>query len=164
MENPPSRRLGGTTFIELVVTIFLLAAIATLAFSLYWSASKASAANEIENAALRARLTLVTMLPRATSSIRPPYWGDPERIFTSSGGSLSADYFDGAKGSLLVIKRLNDSGIAIVSPDLEIGIGDLPGVSIDWWKNEGRIIGVVVGWRQGKKTNFFHAAWGAFVL
>jgi hypothetical protein len=157
-------RLSGSTFIELVVTMLLLVLFAALAFPLYWSTNKATAAHEISDAAQRSRLSLVTFLPRLTNDVRPPYWENPDKVFSSSGDELTAQFYGGNKDESLKLRKESDSRLSLTTPSLTLSIDNLPGVAIDWWKKEDRIVGFTVSWRQGSDKEQFHAAWGSFTL
>jgi hypothetical protein len=103
--NPalPAGKVGASTFIELVVTIFLLTVFAALVFPIYWGTSKATAAHAIDNAAQRARLSLATILPRLTEDVRPPYWENPEKVFQESGTEWKAFYRNGMPNDFLTL-------------------------------------------------------------
>jgi hypothetical protein len=158
------RRASGSTFVELIVTMLLLVLFAVLAFPLYWSASKAGAAHGIDNAAQRARLTLASVLPRLTEDVRPPYWENQEKIFSSSGGELSACFYGGKKDDRLILRKAGDSRLSMTTPSMTLSIDDLKGLGLDWWTVDGRIVGLTVSWTRGSETMRFRAAWGAFTL
>ncbi len=161
---PRKGRLAATTFVEMVVTIFLLVAFAGLVLPLFWGSSRANAAAVVENAAQRSELTLASVLPRLCSEVRPPYWARQERVFQASGNEWKARFVNGREEGCLVVKREGDSRLSLATEDRTLSIGNLPGLAVDWWEKDERIIGITVQWRRGAELREFHAAWGAFAL
>ena len=163
-EAGKGRRLGASTFVELVATMLLLSLFALLGFSLYWGSAKAETANALANASIRSRLALASSLPRLASQVRPPYWEKPGTIFQSSGRSWTAHYFEGVKDEVLTLCVEGPSRLGIKTQDLNVSIDNLPDLSVDWWEKDGRIIGFVIAWSQDGAARDFHAAWGSFLL
>ncbi len=161
---PRPGALPGTTFVELVVTIFLLSAFAAVVFPIFWSASKASAASNAESAAQRSELSLVTVLTRLCAEVHPPYWADPQQVFLESGSELKALYRDGRKDDFLAVQKEGDSRLSLATAEVTVQIDNLPGLSVGWWEKDKRIIGITVQWQRGSEVREFHAAWGAFPL
>ncbi len=157
-------RLAASTFVELVVTIFLLVAFAALVFPIYWGTHPASAASGLENAAQRSELSLATVLPRLCAEIQPPYWANPQTAFQKSGSECRALFLDGKQDGYLAVRKDTDSRLSLVTADLTVSIDNLPGVTVDWWEKDKRIIGITIQWRRGADTMEFHAAWGSFTL
>ena len=157
-------RLAGTTFVELVVTMFLLAAFSSLVFTLFWGTSKASAAHGSETAAEQSKLSLATYLPRLTEEVHPPYWANPDKVFENQGNDWKVYYRDGEDANFLIIRKKGDTQLDLVTPDATLSIKNLTGLSVDWWKKNDRIIGISVKWLEAKTPNEFHAAWGSLVL
>jgi hypothetical protein len=54
--------------------------------------------------------------------------------------------------------------LSLVTPEASFFIDNLPGLAVDWWKKDKKIVGFTVQWRQGKETMEFHASWGSFIL
>jgi hypothetical protein len=160
----PGTRVAASTFVELVVTMFLLVLFASLAFPLFWGATKASTAQALENTAQQSRLTLVSLLPRLSAEVLPPYWENPAEGFAISGAEYRADYFDGEGGSFLVLRKEGEARLVLATPKASFSIDNLPGLALDWWKKDGRTIGFMVTWRQGAKAMEFRSAWGSFPL
>ena len=156
-------RLPGFTFVELIVTIFLLTAFSSLAFTLFWTSTKADMAHNALTAAQQARQAMAIYLHRLTEEIRIPYWANPDKVFQDQGSEWKVFYLNGDPDDFLIL-RLHESGLDLVSKDSSLSINNLPNLSLDWWKKDGRIIGVLVHWLQGTETVAFHAAWGAQVL
>ena len=157
-------RLAATTFVELVVTIFLLVAFASLVFPLFWGSGRANASAAVENAAQRAELTLASVLPPLCEEVHPPYWARQESVFQASGTEWKALYYNGKEDEFLVVKKDGDSRLTLVTGDRTLSIGNLPGLSVDWWEKDKRIIGITVQWHRGSRTRQFHAAWGSLAL
>ena len=162
----PSRpgKMTASTFVELVVTIFLLTAFAALVFPVFWGTSKATAAHAVDNAAQRARLSLATILPRLTEEVRPPYWENPDKVFRETGTEWRALYRNGRDDDFLTLKKESESRLSLVTPGAVFSIDNLPGLTVDWWKKDKKIVGFTVQWRQGRETMEFHASWGSFIL
>lgn len=156
--------LVASTFVELVVTIFLLTVFAALVFPVFWSMSKASTSHAVENAAQQSKLTLVTILPRLAEEVRPPYWASQEKVFQQSGSECKVLYRNGKADDFLIFRKESDSSLSLVTTEETLSIDNLPGVTVDWWEKDERIVGVTVQWRQGRETVEFHAAWGSFIL
>jgi hypothetical protein len=150
--------------VELVVTIFLLTLFAAIAFPILWSSAKANVAHSLETAAQRARLSVATVLPRLTEEIRLPYWQNPKKVFQSSGNELKVLYRNGQESEFLILRKEGGSRLSLVTSDASFSIDNLPGLAIDWWKKEDRIVGFTLHWRQGTETAEFHASWGSFLL
>jgi len=157
-------RLAATSFVELVVTIFLLVAFASLVFPLFWGSGRANAAAAVENAAQRAELTMASVLPPLCEQVRPPYWVRQESAFQASGTEWKAHYCNGREDESLVVKKEGDSRLTLVTGDRTLSIGNLPGLSVDWWEKDKRIIGITIRWHRGPRTRQFHAAWGSLAL
>ncbi len=157
-------RLAATTFVELVVTIFLLVVFAGLIFPLFWGSGRANAAAAVSNAAQRSELTLASVLPPLCDQVRPPYWARQESTFEVSGTEWKAGYYNGKKDGWLVVRRDGNSRLSLVTADRTVSIDNLPGLSVDWWEKDKRIIGITVQWRRGSETRQFHAAWGSLAL
>jgi hypothetical protein len=157
-------KVAATTFVELVVTIFLLTAFAALVFTIFWGTSKVTAAHAVDNASQRARLSLATVLPRLTEEIRPPYWGNPGKVFQESGTEWKVLYRNGKVDDFLTLKKEGESRLSLVTADATLSIDNLPDLTVDWWKKDKEIVGFTVQWRQGKETMEFHASWGSFIL
>ena len=159
-----TRRLPASTFVELVVTIFLLSAFAATAFPLFWGASKASASHSVSNAERRADLSVAMILPRFCDEVRPPYWANPDKVFQSAGNDLKAFYYNGKKEDFLILRKENDTRLALVTSDASVSIDNLSDLNVDWWTKEKKIVGVTVTWRRNGQTMEFHASWGSFIL
>ena len=144
--------------------MLLLVLFASLAFPIFWSSAKASASQSIENSAQAARLSLAAKLPALAEEVRPPYWENPDRVFQGSANELKALYFDGKGDGYLTLRKESDTRLSLATPDLQISIDNLPGLALDWWKKDTRIIGVTVQWLQKGTTMEFHVAWGSFLL
>jgi hypothetical protein len=162
--GPRSAALAASTFVELVVTIFLLTVFAALIFPVFWSTSRATTAHAMFNAVQRSKLSLATVLPRLTDEVRPPYWVSQEKVFLKAGTEWRALYRNGRADDFLVLRKEGDSRLSLVTSEGTLSIDNLPGLSIDWWEKNKRIIGVTVQWRQGTETMEFHASWGSFIL
>jgi len=156
--------VAATTFVELVVTIFLLTAFAALVFPIFWGTSKATAAHAVDNAAQRAKLSLATLLPRLTEEVRPPYWENPDKVFQESGTEWKALYHNGKVDDFLTLRKEGESRLSLVTPEATLSIDNLPGLAVDWWKKDKEIVGFTVQWQQGRETMEFHASWGSFIL
>ncbi len=159
----PPRRAAASTFVELVVTIFLLAAFSSLVFTLFWATTKADVAHTTVTAFQQARLLVAAYVPKLTDEIHPPYWVNQDRAFQNQGTDWKVFYRQGDPANFLIFRKKSDSRLDLVTPDSTLSIDNLPGLVLDWWKKDGRIIGVTVQW-QGKETTVFHAAWGSLVL
>ena|GEM_PF-3531601 len=157
-------KVAATTFVELVVTIFLLTAFAALVFPIFWGTNKATAAHAVDNAAQRARLSLATLLPRLTEEVRPPYWENPGKVFQESGTEWKAFYRNGSVNDFLTLRKESESRLSLVTPEATLSIDNLPGLAVDWWKKDKEIVGFTVQWQQGRETMEFHASWGSFIL
>lgn len=152
--------LAGSTFVELVVTLFLLATFSILVFTLLWATSKASAAQGAESASEQSKLALATFLPRLTEQVHPPYWAREDKTFENTGNDWKAFFRDGQDSNFLILRKQGNTQLDLVTPDSTISIKNLPELVIQWWKKNDRIIGVSVKWAN----NEFHAAWGSFLL
>lgn len=159
-----SRKAAGSTFVELVVTMLLLVLFASLAFPIFWSSAKASASQSVENAAQAARLSLASKLPRLAEEVRPPYWENPDKVFQGSANELKAFYFDGKDDGYLALRKESESRLSMTTSELTLSIDNLPGLALDWWKKDKRIIGFTVQWLQNDKIMEFHASCGSFLL
>ena len=157
-------RLAASTFVELVVTIFLLTVFAALAFPVFWGASKANTSHSITAAAQRARLSLSTILPRLCEEVRPPYWTNPDKVFQSSGTEWKVYYRNGKDSDFLILRKESESRLSLATSDSNVSIDNLNGLAVDWWKQDKRIIGFRIQWLQDNQTMEFHAAWGSFIL
>lgn len=157
-------RASGTAFVEAVVTMLLLALFAALAFPLYWSASKASAAQGLETAARRSELVLATALPRFTEAVRIPYWSKPESAFSESGSECSAAFYGGDSEARLALRKDGPSRLRITSPEGSLAIDGLPELGLAWWKKGERTIGITVSWSRGSERVELRSAWGSFPL
>lgn len=161
---PRIGRVAASTFMELVVTMFLLVLFASFAFPLIWGTTRATAAHDLENAALRSKLSLVTLLPRLTEEVRPPYWENPEKLFVNAANEYKVEYGEGESAHSLIIRKESDARLSLATRESGFTIDNLPGLGLDWWKKDERIIGITVRWRQGDETAEFHSAWGSFPL
>jgi hypothetical protein len=157
-------RIVASTFMELVVTMFLLVLFSSIIFSVLWSATKATAAHDLDNAAQQSRLSLVSMLPRFTEEILPPYWENPDKVFVSDGDEYRAAYDKGQGDSFLVVRKESATRLSIATSDASLSIGNLPELALGWWRKDGRTIGITISWRRGSETTEFHASWGSFTL
>jgi hypothetical protein len=156
--------VAGSTFVELVVTLFLLAAFSGLVFTLFWSTTRANVAHTAVTVSQQARMSVVIDLPRLTEEIHPPYWVDPDKVFENEGTDWKVYYRQGDQANFLILRQKSETRLDLVTPDSTLSIGNLPGLSVDWWKTGGRIIGFTVQWQQGRDVTVFHAAWGSLVL
>jgi hypothetical protein len=161
---PRPGRIVASTFMELVVTIFLLVLFSSIVFSVLWSATKAAAAHALENAAQQSRLSLVSMLPRFTEEVLPPYWENPDRVFASEGDEYRAAYDKGRGDKFLVSRKESSTRLSIATSEASMSIDNLPELALGWWKKDGRTIGMTIKWRQGSEPMEFHASWGSFTL
>jgi hypothetical protein len=157
-------RVSASTFMELVVTMFLLVLFASIAFPILWSTTKATAAHALGNVAQQSRLSLVSMLPRFTEEVLPPYWENPGKVFACEGSEYKIAYLDGDRDGFLVLRKEGESRLSIATPKTILFIGNLPELALDWWKKDGRTIGITVKWRQGTDAMEFHSSWGSFTL
>jgi hypothetical protein len=162
--GPRPARVAASTFVELVVTMFLLVLFASLASPLLWGTTKAAAAHDLENAVLQSKLRLVTLLPRLTEELRPPYWENPEKLYVNAGNEYKVEYGEGALALSLIMRKESDSRLSLATRESYFTIDNLPGIGLDRWKKDERIIGITVRWRQGGETAEFHSAWGSFPL
>jgi len=158
------RRLPAFTLVELVVTMLLLSIFAVMAFPVFWGASKASTSHSVTAAAQRAKLSLATVLPRFCDEVRPPYWEKADKVFQASGSEWKAFYYEGKESDFLIIRKAGASRLDLVTPEVTVSLDNLKEVSVDWWKQEKRVIGLKVQWRQGNQVMEFHASWGSFIL
>lgn len=157
-------RIPASTFVELVVTMFLLTVFAALAFPVFWGASKAKTSHSITAAAQRTRLSLSTILPRLCEEVRVPYWANRDKVFQSSGTEWKVYYRNGKDSDFLILRKESESRLGLVTSETNISIDNLNGLAVDWWKQEKRIIGFKVQWQQNNQTMEFHASWGSFIL
>ncbi len=157
-------RLSGSTFVELVVTIFLLAAFSSLLFTIFWATTKADVSHSALTASQESQLSVAAFLPRLTEEIHPPYWAGTDKVFQNQGSDWKVFYRNGEDANFLIVRKQSDSRLELITPDSSLSIGNLAGLSIDWWKKDGRIIGLSVQWHQGNDTVVFHSAWGSLVL
>ncbi len=157
-------KVAASTFVELVVTMFLLVLFASLAFPIFWSSAKATTSHSLDITAQRAKLTLATVLPRFSEQVRPPYWGNPDTVFQSSGSEWKAFYRNGDATDFLLLRKESESRLSLVTSDATVAIDNLPGLSVDWWIKDKRILGFTVHWQHHNEIQEFHAAWGSFIL
>jgi hypothetical protein len=137
---------------------------ASLAFPIFWSTSKAATSHTLDITAQRATLLLATTLPRLSDEVRPPYWENPATVFQSSGSQWKAFYRNGSATDFLLLRKDSDSRLSLVTPDAVVTIDNLPGLSVEWWEKDSRILGFTVCWRHQNELRTFHASWGAFLL
>ena len=85
-------------------------------------------------------------------------------MFQGSANELKAFYFDGKDDGYLALRKESESRLSMTTSELTLSIDNLPGLALDWWKKDKRIIGFTVQWLQNDKIMEFHAACGSFLL
>lgn len=159
-----SRRLGASTFAELIATILVLTLFSAAVFALYWSETRMAGTLGKSLSSEEGELALARTLPGIAARVRVPLWGNSRSVFTREGERLRVAYWDGSRDAAILIGP-DDRGIfRIEGPGLDMTIGSLGRVAVDFWRKEGRIIGCEVEWIHDGRTRRLRAAWGALPL
>jgi hypothetical protein len=149
------------TFVEVVVTIALLLLFVSLVYPILYSVSRGYASHHAANDVLEARLSVTTRLAAVAAQVTPPYWENPDSVFTNEGSSWTAHYWHGDHDKTLVLSQESPGRLKLTTDDGTLLFDHLPPLTIDWWKKDGRTL----GWQiQGlTDTKAFHVAWGSFL-
>ena len=149
------------TFVEAVVTMALLLLFAALAYPIFYSMTKGYATHHAANDALESKLALTTRLAAMAAQVAPPYWENPDTVFTREGSSWTVKYWQGDQDKTLVLTQESPSRLELSSDTGTMLFDHLSPLAVDWWKKDGRILGWQVTWPDGSKP--FHVAWGSFL-
>jgi len=147
------------TFPEALVTIGLLLLFTILVGGVYFQGRLLAASQDRHDQEIREKLSMADMLPKLCLNILVPEWVDQGQVFETTATGLSARYWNGDHDQTLTF-GLQDTSLEVRAPQGTWTWKTLKPMTVTWWKNSDRIIGLVVGWTEGSGPHTLHLAWG----
>lgn len=156
-------RLPAFTFPEALTTIALMVIFASLGGVLFFQGNLLVNKLESRERFIQDKASMALYLPELCLSITPPGWVDPSGAYRQEGKRLILQYWEGDPRISLVLEG-SEEGLTVTSPRGTWWWRALGPVELEFWKEDGRIVGLVVKWTESGASKNLTLPWGAVPL
>lgn len=156
--KPGSRSLKGFTFAETLVTIAVLVLFIGSAVGLSMVTHANQMRSERDQLRQLERISILSILPRLCSSVRPPLWASRSTSFQGEAQALVAHYWEG-QADQTVHFEIEEQRLTAVTPDSRWAWGRAELGGLAWWVKDGRVVGLRLSWAEAP-DQWIHFAWG----
>ena len=152
-------RILAFTFPEALVTIGLMLLFAALVGGVYFQGRFLTDRQAQRDSLIQDKLSLATLLPALCQGVRPPEWMGQDQVFQESGTGLTVKYWNAEPDKTLTFEII-DGALRVAAPEGSWSWKSLKPMTVEWWKNSDRVVGLIVHWTEEGEGRSLRLSWG----